>query len=91
MSGDESDEDDEDDVVEEDLGFISPLENVDPYATFKNALTGKDCAPPPLLKTTTPLMHALPLVFQEKNPALYQISTTALDIELQTVLMEAIP
>ena len=38
---DDDDEDDADEELEEDLGFISPLENVDPYITFKHALTGK--------------------------------------------------
>ncbi|KAI0372335.1 ARM repeat-containing protein [Pilatotrama ljubarskyi] len=32
------DEDDEEDI-EEELGYISPLDNVDPYITFKQALT----------------------------------------------------
>ena len=37
---------DDDDVssesdIEEELGFISPSDNVDPYASFKHALTSK--------------------------------------------------
>jgi hypothetical protein len=34
---DESDDVDEDEI-EEELGFISPLDTVDPYSTFKSAL-----------------------------------------------------
>ena len=29
----------EEDDIEEELGYISPLDNVDPYITFKQALT----------------------------------------------------
>ena len=36
--GEESDFDDEDDVIEE-LSFMSPLDNVNPYTSFKQALT----------------------------------------------------
>ena len=36
--GDE-DESDEDDQIEEELGFISPLDTVNPYTSFKQALT----------------------------------------------------
>ncbi|KAL4253351.1 Armadillo-like helical [Pleurotus pulmonarius] len=62
---------DDDDVssesdIEEELGFISPLDNVDPYASFKHALT----------------------TFQMKNPSSYQVATTSLDVEQQTLLME---
>lgn len=41
-AGEEEPEDSEsdDDELEEDLGFISPLENIDPYVTFKHALQG---------------------------------------------------
>jgi importin-7 len=35
--GDPTDEDE----LGEDLGFISPLENVDPFETFKSALTSE--------------------------------------------------
>lgn len=37
---DEEEEEDSDDEVDEELGYISPLDNVDPYITFKQALTG---------------------------------------------------
>jgi importin-7 len=33
------DDDDEDEDIEEELGYISALDNVDPYASFKQALT----------------------------------------------------
>ena len=35
------DSDDEEEEVEEELGYISPLDKVNPYATFKQALTCK--------------------------------------------------
>ena len=34
-----SDDDEEDEELEEELGYISPLDNVDPYVSFKQALT----------------------------------------------------
>ncbi|KAI0657254.1 ARM repeat-containing protein [Cubamyces menziesii] len=37
--GDYSDDEEEEDEIEEELGYISPLDNVDPYVTFKQALT----------------------------------------------------
>jgi len=39
------DSDDEEEEVEEELGYISPLDKVNPYSTFKRALT---CMPLPL-------------------------------------------
>lgn len=38
IDGDEDEDDDEDDI-EEELGFISPLDTVNPYTSFKQALT----------------------------------------------------
>ena len=35
----DEDESDEDDQIEEELGFISPLDTVNPYTSFKQALT----------------------------------------------------
>jgi len=35
----EEDDDDDDDEIEEELGYISPLDSVNPYTTFKQALT----------------------------------------------------
>lgn len=63
---DEDDDEDEDDEIDEELSYISPLDNVDPYVIFKRALTN----------------------FQMKSPQLYQASTTSLDVEKQTLLME---
>ena len=42
-AGKEVDEDDEsdDENVEEELGYLSPLDNVNPYASFKQALTSE--------------------------------------------------
>lgn len=37
----EDEEDEEDEELQEDLGFISPLENIDSYVTFKHALQGE--------------------------------------------------
>lgn len=37
-NGDEDDSD-EDDQIEEELGFISPIDSVNPYTSFKRALT----------------------------------------------------
>ena len=37
--GDSEEESDEEDI-EEELGYISPLETVNPYVNFKQALTG---------------------------------------------------
>ncbi|KAI0263933.1 ARM repeat-containing protein [Gloeopeniophorella convolvens] len=59
-----SDSDDEE--LAEELGFLSPLDAVNPYARFKDALT----------------------TLQMQDAAMYQAATTALDVELQTVLME---
>ncbi|TCD68344.1 hypothetical protein EIP91_010982 [Steccherinum ochraceum] len=62
---DDDDDDDEDDIIEE-LGYISPLDSVDPYGAFKQALTA----------------------FQMKNSQSYQASTTSLNPDQQTLLME---
>jgi len=59
------DSDDEEEVKEE-LGYISPLDKVNPYATFKQALTS----------------------FQMQNSSNYQLATTSLTVEQQTLLME---
>ncbi|KAH9949788.1 armadillo-type protein [Amylocystis lapponica] len=61
----ESDVSSESDIDEE-LGFISPLDYADPHTTFKQALT----------------------TFQMKNAHGYQLATTSLNTEQQTLLME---
>lgn len=33
----------DDDSIDEELGFETPLDSVDPYVTFKHALTGEPC------------------------------------------------
>ncbi|TBU59052.1 ARM repeat-containing protein [Dichomitus squalens] len=38
-NGEEISDDEEEEDIEEELGYISPLDNVDPYITFKQALT----------------------------------------------------
>jgi len=35
------DEDDDEESIEEELGYISPLDSVDPYVAFKQALGRK--------------------------------------------------
>lgn len=64
-AGDEEEEED-DDPIEEELGFFTPLDQVDMNVTFKAALEA----------------------LQARNPGVYQASTTALNVEQQTVLME---
>ncbi|KAF8125741.1 armadillo-type protein [Boletus edulis] len=64
--GDDVSEDSEESAIEEELGFFSLIDAINPYTTFKHALT----------------------TFQTKNPALYQVATTTLSVEQQTVLME---
>lgn len=41
VSGDDDDSDDDEEEIEEELGYLSPIDGVDPYVTFKRALTGK--------------------------------------------------
>ena len=74
--------------IEEELGFISPLDTVNPYTSFKQALTS--CVvffffhlPQADLDIFFP-----PIAFQMQNSMGYQASTTILDIEQQTMLME---
>jgi len=52
----------EEEDIEEELGFISPLDAVNPYVTFKQALTGTSQPPPlplvtPLRSGGTPRSH----------------------------------
>lgn len=39
-AGDDDEESEDESDIDEELGYISPLDNVDPYVTFKQALTG---------------------------------------------------
>ncbi|KZT09181.1 ARM repeat-containing protein [Laetiporus sulphureus 93-53] len=65
-AGDDASETTEESEIDEELGYLSPLDHVDPYISFKQALT----------------------TFQMKNPQFYQLATTSLDTEQQTLLME---
>jgi hypothetical protein len=89
MSDDEDDEDDADDEIQEEIGYLSPLDNVDPYITFKQALAG---AWFPLKRTNRQhwVAHSPHLLsaFQMKNPQAYQAATMSLNIEQQTLLVE---
>ena len=81
---DDSEEDsDDDEDLEEDLGYLTPLDSVDPYVSFKQALTSTWF----ILWHDTD-SHTLSLAFQMQNAAGYQAATTALDIDQQTLLME---
>jgi hypothetical protein len=84
-AGDEDDEDDSDDEVDEELGYISPLDTVDPYITFKQALTSTSIIVFIARKIVT---DACWVALQAQNPQIYQLATTALNIEQQTQLME---
>ena len=79
-----SDSSSEEEEIEEELGYFSPLDTVDPYQTFKTALTSlchlRSFALFALMHFTTD--------FQHKNPTAYQVATTSLDVEQQTALME---
>ncbi|KZT65852.1 ARM repeat-containing protein [Daedalea quercina L-15889] len=65
-AGDDDEESEDDSDIDEELGYISPLDPVDPYVSFKQALTA----------------------FQMKSPSAYQLATTSLNAEQQTMLME---
>lgn len=79
-----SDSSSEEEEIEEELGYFSPLDTVNPYETFKNALT----SPYHLQSLVWPVLTPLPTDFQHKNPAAYQVATTSLDVEQQTGLIE---
>lgn len=99
--GGASDASDEEEI-EEELGFISPLDNVNPYVTFKQALTGTlnpPCSPPPLRKVPPRMLNVMtwvslwPMTFfspalEANDHAIYQAATIALDVEQQALLME---
>ena len=70
--------------IEEELGFISPLDTVNPYTTFKQALAGTCYTHTPCVKVTDNSLVAL----EVKDRAMYQAATTSLNVEQQTVLME---
>ena len=85
-AGEEVSDDEDDEVEEEELGYISPLDNVDPYITFKAALTSESSKRMPIRAT---ILTSIPLAaFQMKNGHGYQLATTSLTPEHQTFLME---
>ena len=75
--------DDESDIAEE-LGYISPLDTVDPYVSFKQALTSKQN----LIKWPFPGLTHEDADFQMKDGNNYQRATTSLSQEEQMLLME---
>ena len=84
---DDDTEEVEESDIEEELGFFSLVDAINPYTTFKHALTSAWI----FFGIVSPrcLLVLLPrLAFQNKIPALYQAATTALSVEQQTVLME---
>ena len=83
-AGEEVSDDEDEEDIEEELGYISPLDNVDPYITFKAALTGQYCLS---LRRRTPLLTSS-VAFQMKNGHGYQLATTSLTPDHQTFLME---
>ena len=83
-AGEDDEESDDESDIDEELGYISPLDNVDPYVSFKQALTGM--SPRSIIHPALTTLHCA--AFQMKNPAAYQVATTSLNTEQQTMLME---
>lgn len=79
-----SDSSSEEEEIEEELGYFSPLDTVNPYETFKNALTSWCC----LCSFVWSVLTPFPTDFQHKNPTAYQVATTSLGVEQQTALIE---
>ena len=83
-AGDDEEESEDESDIDEELGYISPLDPVDPYVSFKQALTGTS-----LLSIQLHHSNSHPATaFQMKNPSAYQLATTSLTAEQQTMLME---
>ena len=86
ITGEEEDSDDEDDEsLDEELTYLSPIDNVNPYVTFKRALTGTLWYNLPACAKV--LTHGL-VAFQMSNPSGYSSGTTSLTAEQSTLLME---
>jgi hypothetical protein len=68
------------------LGYISALDSVNPYVSFKQALTSTSR----LVSWNTSLLLIIivSVAFQMQNGPFYQVATTALSVEQQTLLME---
>lgn len=84
MNEDDDDESEDDEDIDEELGYISPLENVNPYISFKQALTSTFLC----LDLHDTSNQRSCTAFQMQNAPSYQTATTSLDIEAQTLLME---
>ena len=82
-AGEDDEESEDESDIDEELGYISPLDNVDPYVSFKQALTGMSL----WYVSYLVLMTLSTTAFQMKNPSAYQVATTSLNTEQQTMLM----
>ncbi|KAH6912647.1 armadillo-type protein [Coprinopsis sp. MPI-PUGE-AT-0042] len=56
VEGDDDDSDDDDEEIEEELGYLSPIDGVDPYVTFKRALTALQMQNPAVYGAATTLL-----------------------------------
>lgn len=84
VTGDEESIASTDSEIEEELGYISPLDTVDPYASFKQALTGKPCS----YLSIGISADSTEIAFQMKDGNGYQKATTSLTPEQQMLLMD---
>lgn len=91
---DDGDDDDDEESIEEELGYLSPLDSVDSYRRFKQALGSKFFLSQVFSDELFPdFFFAYMIIiidFEVANPQMYQMATTSLDIEQQTQLMEII-
>ncbi|EJC98943.1 ARM repeat-containing protein [Fomitiporia mediterranea MF3/22] len=71
VNGDDEAEESDDEEVDEELGFISPLDTVDPYSTFKNALTAFQMKNPAMYQAATTSLNI------EQQTALMEIMAIA--------------
>lgn len=83
-AGDDISETSDESDIDEELGYISPLDNVDPYVSFKQALTSTSYLHCGLQKS----LKLLCVAFQMKDGHNYQRGTTSLAPEQQALLME---
>lgn len=72
--------------IEEELGFISPLDTVNPYVRFKQALAST-CALYSACACQL-LTNRRLVALEVKDREVYQAATTSLNVEQQTLLME---
>lgn len=85
--GDEESISTEDSDIDEELGYISPLDTVDPYVTFKQALTSTYISSLSY-HLLVPILTYEYAGFQMKDGNGYQAATTSLSPEQQMLLME---